>query len=59
MKKFPVLIFLMLGAASVLAADQKKIPPMPAAVSGNAVAVFENGLEIVSIMGVGPRKNLG
>ncbi len=56
MKKFPVLIFLMLGAASALAADQKKIPPMPAAVSGNAVAVFENGLEIVSIMGVGPKR---
>ncbi len=56
MKKLPVLIFLLLCAATVLAADQKKIPPMPAAVSGNAVAVFENGLEIVSIMGVGPKR---
>jgi Kelch motif len=56
MKKLPVLIFLVLCAATMLAADQKKIPPMPAAVSGNAVAVFENGLEIVSIMGVGPKR---
>jgi hypothetical protein len=56
MKKFPFLIFLMLGAATVLGAEQKKIPPMPAAVSGNAVAVLENGLEIVSLMGIGPKR---
>ena len=57
MKKFPVLIFLMLCAAVLLAADEpKKIPPMPAAVSGNAVASIGDGLEIVSLMGVGPRK---
>ena len=29
---------------------------MPAAVSGNAVAVLDSGLEIISMMGVGPRK---
>jgi N-acetylneuraminic acid mutarotase len=57
MKKLPILIFLvMLCVATISGSDQKKIPPMPAAVSGNAVAVFENGLEIISIMGVGPRK---
>jgi N-acetylneuraminic acid mutarotase len=56
MKKLSVFIFLMLGTATVLGAEQKKIPPMPAAVSGNAVAVLDNGLEIVSMMGVGPRK---
>jgi N-acetylneuraminic acid mutarotase len=56
MKKLPVFIFVMLYAATVLGAEQKKIPPMPAAVSGNAVAVLDNGLEIVSLMGVGPRK---
>jgi len=56
MKKATVLIFLMLCAATVPGAAQKKIPPMPAAVSGNAVAVFDNGLEIISLMGVGPRK---
>jgi N-acetylneuraminic acid mutarotase len=57
MKKFPVLILLMLCAAAMLAADEaKKIPPMPAAVSGNAVASIGDGLEIISLMGVGPRK---
>lgn len=56
MKKFPALILLTLCAATTLGADQKNIPPMPAQVSGNAAAVFENGLEIVSMMGVGPRK---
>ncbi len=56
MKKFPVLIFLMLCAATVLGTEEKKIPPMPAAVSGNAVAVLENGLEIVSLMGIGPKR---
>jgi N-acetylneuraminic acid mutarotase len=57
MKKLPVLIPLALCAATMLgAAEPKKIPPMPAAVSGNAVAVLENGLEIVSLMGVGPKR---
>jgi len=58
MKILPVLVALVLGAAIVLNADdeQKKIPPMPAAVSGNAVAGLKGGLEIFSMMGVGPRK---
>ncbi|HWY22578.1 MAG TPA: kelch repeat-containing protein [Candidatus Acidoferrum sp.] len=61
MKKFPVLIALLLCTlllctATVLGADEKKIPPMPAAVSGNAVASLKDGLQIFSMMGVGPRK---
>jgi Kelch motif protein len=58
MKRYPVLIFLMLCPAALLAADEpaRKIPPMPAAVSGNAVAGIGDGLEIISIMGIGPRK---
>jgi len=57
MKKFPFLIALMLWTATALGADdEKKIPPMPAAVSGNAVAGLHDGLEIYSFMGVGPKK---
>jgi hypothetical protein len=57
MKKLPVFIALVLCAATMLAADEpKKIPSMPAAVSGNAVASVSDGLEIISLMGVGPRK---
>ena len=55
MKKLPVLI-LLLCAATTPAADQKNIPSLPTALSGNAVAVLENGLEIVSLMGVGPKR---
>lgn len=57
MKKLGVLgIWLVLAATSRGADDQKKIPPMPVAVSSNAVAAVRNGLEIFSLMGVGPRK---
>jgi N-acetylneuraminic acid mutarotase len=57
MKKLPVFIALALWATTVLGSDdEKKIPPMPAAVSGNAVASVKDGLEIFSFMGVGPRK---
>jgi hypothetical protein len=57
MKKLPVLIALTACALIALAADdQKKIPSMPAAVSGNAVASLKDGLQIFSMMGVGPRK---
>jgi hypothetical protein len=57
MKKLPVLIIVLLCAASVLGSDDvKKVPSMPAAVSGNAVASLKDGLEIFSMMGVGPRK---
>jgi len=57
MKRPPFLIVLLLCAATLPGADdQKKIPDMPAAVSGNAVAALGGGLEIFSMMGVGPRK---
>ena len=59
MKKLPVFLRVLLlvpGAIFLLAADQPKIPPMPAAVSGNAVASLKNGIEVYSLMGVGPKK---
>jgi N-acetylneuraminic acid mutarotase len=56
MKKLATFLLLLLGAVFLLGADQKKIPPMPAAVTGNAVAALKNGLELYSLMGVGPRK---
>ncbi len=58
MKKLTVLpvLFLCLSAALVLEADQKTLPSMPAAVSSNAVASLKQGLELFSMMGVGPRK---
>ncbi len=56
MKKLPVLILPLLAAIFLVAADQPKIPPMPAAVSNNAVAALRNGLEIYSMMGIGPKK---
>ena len=45
-----------LGALILLAADQPKIPAMPAAVSSNAVATLRGGLEVYSLMGIGPKK---
>ena len=57
MRKSLVAIAFLLCAAAVLGTDQpKSIPAMPAAVSGNAVASIKSGLEIYSMMGVGPRK---
>jgi N-acetylneuraminic acid mutarotase len=57
MKQFRFLIALLLLAAASRGADEpKKIPPMPVAVSSNAVAEVRNGLEIYSLMGMGPRK---
>jgi len=56
MQKSPFLLALLLCTATILGADEKKIPSMPAAVSGNAVASLKDGLEIFSMMGVGPRK---
>jgi len=58
MKKLPVYFpFLaVLGAVFLLAADQPKIPPMPGAVSNNAVASLKNGIDVYSLMGVGPKK---
>jgi N-acetylneuraminic acid mutarotase len=58
MKRLPVFFLLLavLCAAFLLAADQPKIPPMPGAVANNAVAALKNGIEIYSVMGVGPKK---
>jgi hypothetical protein len=56
MKKLPIPIALVLCAATAFAADEKKIPPMPAGVSSNAVASLRSGVEIFSMMGVGTRK---
>ena len=47
---------LLLAAAGVLGANEPKLPSMPAAVSSNAVASLKNGLELFSLMGVGPKK---
>jgi len=53
-----LLLFLLPVSCALLlvAADQPKIPPMPGAVSDNAVASIKNGLEVYSFMGVGPKK---
>jgi N-acetylneuraminic acid mutarotase len=52
----PVLLLPLLGGVFLLAADKEKIPPMPAEVSSNAVASLKNGIEIYSLMGIGPKK---
>lgn len=52
----PVLLVLILCAVFLTAADQPKIPPMPGASSSNAVAALKNGIEVYSLMGVGPKK---
>jgi N-acetylneuraminic acid mutarotase len=55
MKKPTILSFLCL-AVVLLSAEVIKLPPMPAAVSGNAVASLKGGLQLFSLMGVGPKK---
>lgn len=56
MKKIPVFLSLGLCAVLLLAADQPKIPPMPIAVSSNAVAALRSGLDVYSLMGIGTKK---
>jgi len=56
MKKLPAFFLPVLCAALLLAVDQPKIPAMPGAVSSNAVASLQGGLEVYSLMGVGPKK---
>jgi N-acetylneuraminic acid mutarotase len=56
MKKLPAFLLPMLCAVFLLAADQPKVPPMPGAVSSNAVASLKNGLEVYSLMGIGTKK---
>ncbi len=52
----PVLLLPVLGAVLLLASDQPKVPAMPAAVSSNAVASLRGGLDLYSLMGIGPKK---
>jgi N-acetylneuraminic acid mutarotase len=56
MNKLPLLLIPILFAVCLRAADQPKIPPMPDAVSNNAVASLKNGIDVYSFMGVGPKK---
>ena len=56
MKKFLVLTLPALCAMALLAADKSKIPPMPVALTGNAVASLKLGTEVYSMMGVGAKK---
>ena len=56
MRKWSVLFVPLLCAFILLAADQPKIPAMPAAVSSNAVATLRGGLDVYSMMGIGPKK---
>ena len=56
MKKLPVLFLPVACAILLLAAAIPKIPPMPAAVSNNAVAALKNGLEVYSLMGIGSKR---
>lgn len=56
MKK-PFLFLLLLSCAVFLLADeQPNIPAMPGAVSGNAVVELNGGLDVYSLMGMGPKK---
>ncbi len=56
MKKLPVLFLPVACAILLLAAAIPKIPPLPAAVSNNAVAALKNGLELYSLMGIGSKR---
>ncbi|HKN15494.1 MAG TPA: kelch repeat-containing protein [Candidatus Sulfotelmatobacter sp.] len=56
MKKIPFLTLLAFCAVILLGADEPKFPPMPAAVSSNAVATLKGGFQLFSMMGVGPKK---
>ena len=56
MKKLSFVLLLALSAILLLAAGESRIPSMPAAVSSNAVASLKGGLQLFSLMGVGPRK---
>ena len=56
MTKRLLFLLLVLCAVLLLASDQPKIPPMPIAVTGNAVASLKNGIEVYSFMGIGTKK---
>lgn len=46
---FPCVVFL-------LGADQPKVPPMPVALTSNAVVSVKNGTEVYSLMGIGAKR---
>lgn len=58
MRTIPALwVSILLYVTGALASDlQSKIPPMPAAVTDNAVATLRNGLDVYSLMGIGPKR---
>jgi N-acetylneuraminic acid mutarotase len=56
MKKLLVLIAALSCTAALPGAEERMLAPMPVAVSGNAVASLREGLDLFSMMGVGPRK---
>ncbi len=56
MKNLAVIIPCLLGAMLLLAADQPKIQPLPIPVTNNAVASLHGGLELYSLMGIGPKR---
>lgn len=56
MNKRLVLFLPVAFSVLLLAADQPKIPPMPSAVTSNAVASLKGGLVVYSFMGLGTKK---
>jgi len=56
MKKLILCFLPLFWAILALGAENSKIPPMPMALSNNAVAMLRNGTEVYSIMGVGEKK---
>ena len=56
MKKPFAFLLPVLGVVLLWATDQPKIPPVPVAVTGNAVASLSGGLEVYSLMGVSTKK---
>jgi hypothetical protein len=57
MKKVPAVLLFALWGMSAMGQDEPRFPPMPAAVSNNAVASLKGGFQLFSLMGVGPKKN--
>jgi N-acetylneuraminic acid mutarotase len=57
MRKIVALALPLLCTAAIRSEDlQSKIPPMPAAVTDNAVTTLHNGLDVYSMMGIGPKR---
>jgi N-acetylneuraminic acid mutarotase len=56
MKKRVVFLLPLISAVLLTASEQPKIPPIPMAVTGNAVVAVKNGTEVYSMMGIGTKK---